>query len=105
MDWRDAVVTEIPGGFEPRFERSLRHPIERVWTALTDSEQIGTWLAPGKIELRLGGRVSLAFTNSPAVIESTVTALEPPRLLEYHWITEDGDSGPYPAGLPSPAQP
>lgn len=93
-DWHDGEVRGVPGGFEIRFQRVLRHPIERVWRALTNSDELGKWLAPGEIDLRLGGCVSLAFTNSPAVIESTVTALDQPRLLEYHWVSQDGDGGP-----------
>jgi uncharacterized protein YndB with AHSA1/START domain len=60
---------------------------------LTDSDRLVEWLAPGEIELRPGGRAVLRFTNSGNVIESTVTAVEPPRLLEYGWTAEDGDFG------------
>ena len=46
-----------------RLERILPGPVERVWAYLTDSEKRGKWLAPGEMELRVGGRVSLTFNN------------------------------------------
>jgi uncharacterized protein YndB with AHSA1/START domain len=67
-----------------RFERRLDHPVGEVWSALTEPDQLHQWLAsPGEIELRVGGRVYLV--PGALVVDSTVTALDPPRLLEYGW--------------------
>ena len=74
-----------------RFERHLPHPIERVWAAITEPEQLVTWLAAATIiDLRLGGRVQLRWLNTdehsnPAnvVMNATITQFDPPRLLEY----------------------
>ena len=52
---------------------------------LTDPAELPKWLAPGEIELRQGGRAKLDFTDSGTVIDSTVSALEPERLLAYSW--------------------
>jgi uncharacterized protein YndB with AHSA1/START domain len=84
-----------------RLERVFPGPIERVWAYLTDSEKRGKWLAPGEMELRVGGRVSLVFNNdnlsadkdrperfkNPGcpTIEGRVTRYEPPRLLAFTW--------------------
>ncbi len=59
--------------------------VEQVWAMLTEPEHMVQWLAPGEIELRLGGAAKLNFTDSGVVIDSTVTAFEPSRLLEYSW--------------------
>jgi hypothetical protein len=45
------------GPGELRIERWLPGPAERIWAYLTDSEKRGAWLAPGEMELRVGGRV------------------------------------------------
>jgi uncharacterized protein YndB with AHSA1/START domain len=70
-----------------RFERRLRHPVERVWRAISEPDQIAAWLARAELDLREGGRVVLTWQNTDtdgntAVARGTVSALEPPRLLE-----------------------
>lgn len=59
--------------------------LDEVWTALTAPGRLPQWLAPGVIELHLGGRAQLAFADSGIVVDSTVTAIEPLHLLEYSW--------------------
>lgn len=59
--------------------------IERVWAALTEPSELVQWLAPGAIALRPGGAVKLDFADSGIVIDSRVTKIERPRLLEYSW--------------------
>jgi len=90
-----------------RLERVFPGPIERVWAYLTESEKRGKWLAPGEMELRVGGRVSLTFNNenisadkdTPERFKSEeghklagqVTRCEPPRLLAFTWGQEFGE--------------
>lgn len=71
-----------------RFERRLDHPVERVWRALTEPAEIAAWLALAELELTEGGRVVLTWQNTDeegntAVARGTVSALDPPRLLEF----------------------
>jgi len=73
------------GGSEARLERLLDHDPASVWAMLTEPARLADWLAPGAIELRLGGAAKLNFVDSGTVIDSTVTAFDPPRLLEYSW--------------------
>jgi uncharacterized protein YndB with AHSA1/START domain len=70
-----------------RFERRLAHPIERVWAALTEPEQMIKWWGRGDIDLVEGGRFTVTWQNTDdegnrAVMESTIKRLDPPRLLE-----------------------
>jgi uncharacterized protein YndB with AHSA1/START domain len=70
-----------------RFERRISHPVERVWRALTEPDEIAAWLALAELELVEGGRVVLTWQNTDdegntAVARGTVSALDPPRLLE-----------------------
>jgi uncharacterized protein YndB with AHSA1/START domain len=67
--------------------------VEKVWTALTNPVQLAQWLAPGEIELTLDGRVFLAFTDGDSVIDGRVTAILPPRLLEFTWTDKGNDRG------------
>jgi uncharacterized protein YndB with AHSA1/START domain len=71
-----------------RFERRLAHPVERVWRAITEPDEIAAWLALADLELEEGGRVVLTWQNTDdegntAVARGTVSALDPPRLLEF----------------------
>ena len=78
-----------------RFERRLGHPVERVWAALTEPEQLEKWLASTVIEPRPGGRLELTFTHSEGhdVGVGEVTEIEPPKVLEYTWYPQQlGDS-------------
>jgi uncharacterized protein YndB with AHSA1/START domain len=90
---RYGTVHTRADGYQLRFERHLLHPVEKVWAALTDPAQLAQWLAPGEMELTLGGRVSLAFTDGDGVIDGQVTAIAPPRLLEFTWTDQDNDFG------------
>lgn len=64
---------------------TLDNPLHEVWAALTDPACLPQWLAPGEIELSLGGAARLDFVDSGIVIDSTVLAIEPQCLLEYSW--------------------
>jgi uncharacterized protein YndB with AHSA1/START domain len=74
-----------------RFERHLKHPIDRVWRAITDPGEIEAWLARAEVDLRRDGRVHLEWLNTDengkryegAELTATITRLDPPRLLEY----------------------
>lgn len=87
-DLRDGVLEHRDGKDVIRFERRLSHPIERVWAALTEPEQLrGWWGAADELELTVGGRFTLRWLNTDldgnsAVMHATITALDPPRLLE-----------------------
>lgn len=85
-----------------RLERLLPGPVERVWAYLTESKKRGTWLAPGEMELRVGGKVTLNFHHADLSAEKdipekykamecghsmhgVVTRCEPPHVLAYTW--------------------
>jgi uncharacterized protein YndB with AHSA1/START domain len=72
------------GRHQIRFERRLNHPIDRVWAAITQPDEIEAWLARAELEPREGGSVRLEWLNTgdqEVVARGTVTAIDPPRLL------------------------
>lgn len=79
------TIERDAGGFVAILERSLNHDQAKVWAMLTEPAQLAQWLAPGTIELVAGGAAKLAFEDSGTVIDSVVSAIDPPRLLEFSW--------------------
>ena len=78
----DGTVHTVAATTIVRFERHLNHRIGKVWAALTEPDQLQQWLAfPAETELRVGGRVHPV--PGQLIVDSTVTALDPPHRLEY----------------------
>jgi uncharacterized protein YndB with AHSA1/START domain len=73
------------------FRRRFHHPPERVWSAITDPEQLRTWmLTEARIDGRPGGSVDLV--TGPDRVHATGRILEwaPPRVCEYEWNVPPG---------------
>jgi uncharacterized protein YndB with AHSA1/START domain len=70
------------------FVRTLGHPPERVWDALTEREQVGAW-APSTASRHLGtvGPATLTMIDGDTAQElaANVVRADRPRLLEYAW--------------------
>ena len=66
--------------------RDLRHPPEKVWSALTDPEQLREW-APFDADRDLGktGPAKLSTFGTPYVSETKVKRADKPKALEYDW--------------------
>ena len=84
-DLTHATFTRRPGVTEARMSMMLDNHLDEVWSAITEPAQLAQWLAPGRIELRPGGAVRIDFADSGVVIDSAVTAIDPPHILEYDW--------------------
>lgn len=69
-----------------RFERSYAHPIERVWQAATNPEELRLWFPSAVVfEPVVGGTVT--FSGDPHIADQhgTVIAYEPPRVFAFTW--------------------
>jgi uncharacterized protein YndB with AHSA1/START domain len=103
---REPAQFTAPG--EARLVRLLPGPIERVWDYLTDGEKRKKWFAGGAMELRVGGRANLHFRHADiapdekppekyaqyhdpgATMPVEITQCEPPRLLAFTWLGDNG---------------
>ena len=79
------TIKRANGRCEARLERFLEHDQAAVWAMLTDPGRLPEWLAPGELALQKGGPAKLNFPESGTVIDSTVSAVDPPRMIEYSW--------------------
>jgi uncharacterized protein YndB with AHSA1/START domain len=82
-----------------RFVRTYRHPVERVWTAISDPGELEHWF-PSRMEIepREGG--SIAFADDPYAEAATGTILvwEPPHRLAFTWYEDELHLSLEPAG-------
>ena len=85
VDEELATLTRRGEAVEARLTRRIEHPAGAVWRMLTDPAKLPEWVAPGQIELRIGGAARLDFADSGTVVDSRVSAYDPGRLLEYSW--------------------
>lgn len=79
------------GQWELCFTRRLAHPIETVWKALTQPEQLQAWF-PQRIVgdlLSPGSALRFEYANGEfAAFEGRVLRVEAPLLLEFLWGTD-----------------
>src|SRR5438034_5496688 len=65
-----------------RYERTLNHPVERVWAAITDPAEIEAWWGRATVDLRPGREMRVEWLNGDVVMPATITELDPPHVLE-----------------------
>jgi uncharacterized protein YndB with AHSA1/START domain len=74
------------------FERRLSHPVEVVWRAITESDELEHWF-PSKVkvdELSPGAGITFTFENmpledAPSTMTGRVTEFDPPRRFAFTW--------------------
>jgi uncharacterized protein YndB with AHSA1/START domain len=80
-----------------RYERLLRHPPEKVWKALTESEHLRHWLPCDIVgERREGADLELPFwpdhverySISEPVLHGKIRVWDPVRVFEWTWGTD-----------------
>jgi uncharacterized protein YndB with AHSA1/START domain len=73
------------------FVRELRHPPEKVWSALTEPDQLRQW-SPFTADRNLAdsGEAVLTMIDGDESVDlpGMVHRVEPPRFLEYSWDTD-----------------
>jgi len=69
-------------------ERTMPHPPEKIWRALTQSALVGEWLMENDFEARAGATFTFRakpMGNWNGIVHCEVTVFEPPRRLVYTW--------------------
>lgn len=69
-----------------RFERFLKHPPERVWKALTDSQALDKWYMQNNFRPVVGHRFEFRTDSGPGfdgILHCQVTVVEEPYRLSY----------------------
>ena len=68
-----------------RFERRLEHPVEVVWRAVTEPDELRHWFpATVTLDPRPGGRIEFASDHAPTT-DGEVTVFDPPHRFAFTW--------------------
>ena len=91
MTGADGTIVVSGGTAAIAFERRLGHPVDAVWAALTDSEDLAAWPGPGTLEPREGGEFSIRTgpgdrPDRQRMMSGRILVWDPPRLLEHEWV-------------------
>jgi uncharacterized protein YndB with AHSA1/START domain len=74
-----------------RFSRYYPHPVDRVWQAVTEPDQLAVWFPQTVVGDLLVPGATLRFESSiedAPTFDGRVMKVEPPRLLEFEWGTD-----------------
>lgn len=72
-------------------EIEIAAPVERVWEKLTIPSELNRWVArDAAVELQVGGRYSYGWEaeHTGEYGPQRITALEPPHLLAFSWVSK-----------------
>ncbi|MEO7111568.1 MAG: SRPBCC family protein [Polyangiaceae bacterium] len=80
-------MTTVPNRIEKQIQ--LKAPRSRVWRAITNAKEFGTWF-----EVKLDGELAagqpiegtVIFKNEPMTFKMTVDRIEPEHLFSFRWI-------------------
>jgi uncharacterized protein YndB with AHSA1/START domain len=73
-----------------RFERHYPHPVERVWRAITDPDEVPAWFpASFEFEPWVGGRIDFSGDPNMPDAAGTILAYAPPHAFACTWGTDE----------------
>ena len=69
------------------FGRRSPHSPSRIWSAVTDPEEVSRWMGyPARVDLRIGGAYSVDFSGSGAGgLAGVITQIKRRRRFQYRW--------------------
>jgi uncharacterized protein YndB with AHSA1/START domain len=99
----DAQMDTVGGSTVLRFERRFKHPIEKVWQAITDPAEMAHWFpAAVETELKIGAPMTFTFPDAAPLDGARggeILELDPPKVYAFRWnadvlrfeLVPDGD--------------
>jgi uncharacterized protein YndB with AHSA1/START domain len=82
----EAELARFIDRFTMEYVRTYRHPIDRVWRAITNPKEFRVWFIRGEVELRQGG----AYRFESGDFSGKVLEIEPPRRIRFGGAQEGG---------------
>lgn len=82
-------ITKERDGFKVVFERVFGHPIEKVWNAITNPEELKFWFTDIEMDFRPGGKITFRFRDKDkSVSYGEIVSIEPPHKFVWTWEGE-----------------
>jgi len=80
-----ARIEKVDNNYLAIYERNLSHPVEEVWSYLTDNEKLQKWFSELRVvELREGGVIKFDMGDG-TFDELTILDLKLNSVLEFSW--------------------
>jgi uncharacterized protein YndB with AHSA1/START domain len=96
---------EVTRCYTLTYRRRSKHPVARLWRAITDPDEVSRWMSyPARIDLRPGGDYFVDFSRTTeGSLDGVIVRAEPERMLTYVWglsvhewkLERDGDGCRY----------
>jgi uncharacterized protein YndB with AHSA1/START domain len=91
MGIKDGTLSEVHGRYELRFVRPLAHPVDKVWSAITEPDGLRAWF-PFDVEGERATGAPLRFVfreeEGPA-FEGSMVEFSPKRAMELVWEDDE----------------
>ena len=95
----DVPLGQLTPGDPPMLEfvRTLRHPVEKVWRAITEREHLHSWLPcdligdrheGASLQLPFWPEVTATYGFEDPGLTGFIRVWEPPRVFEWTWDTD-----------------
>lgn len=82
-------IAKVGSGFTLDFERVLSTDVDDLWSAVTDRERFGRWMAPYTGDLALGGTWQAVGDDGAVWCSGRVTECEPSHSFVTTWHAID----------------
>jgi uncharacterized protein YndB with AHSA1/START domain len=91
MTAADGELVQVDGGWQLRFVRTLQHPREKVWRAITEPEHMRAWF-PDEMhgERAVGASLHFQSRDMPDAesFDGQMVVFDPPSVMEFTWGTD-----------------
>jgi len=82
-------ITKEADGYKVVFNRTLHHPIERVWDAITNPKELSYWFTDIKMDFRQGGKITFTFRDKDKTSSyGEIISIDPPYKFVWSWEGE-----------------
>ncbi|MED1952515.1 SRPBCC family protein [Brevibacillus centrosporus] len=83
-----AFMQKVENGYIARFERSIKHSVEKVWALLTENDKLAKWFSELSVDdLREGGVIKFDMGDG-TFEEMKILELQTQSVLEYTWAED-----------------
>lgn len=82
-------ITREHEEYQVVFHRTLPHPIEKVWEAITSPEQLKYWFTEIEMDFRPGGQITIHFRDKDKTLSfGEIVSIEAPHQFVWTWEGE-----------------